>query len=143
MAGVDDTRGSQRIPTAVEVNYQIHESMRESIPFGDKKFTSHITDLSAAGCAILSYSFIPKNVLLNMEIDGSRFYQNAGTRVMKITGRVCSSRNISKDSYRLGIAFEKISPEDKQAIKAYVESSDRRKEKRISLEPREDPPRQP
>lgn len=140
MAGVDDTRGSERIPTAVQVTFEVHESMKESIPFSAKKFTSHISDISTVGCAILSHTFFPKNVLLNLEIDAALFYPNESGRVVKAAGRVCNCRNFSKDSYRLGVSFEKIAPEDKQAIKRFIESNERRKEKRFNIEP---PPETP
>ena len=133
MAGVDETRGSDRIPTAVTVLYEVHESMKNSFPFATKKLTSTLTDISSNGCAIMANVFIPKNVLLNLDIEGATFYPDEPTRVIQVTGRVCNSRNISKDTYRLGIFFEKVLKEDKDAIKRFVEGFERRTEKRISF----------
>ena len=74
-----------------------------------------------------------------MEIDAKSFYPEGKPHILKLVGRVCNCRNLSKDSYRLGISFEKISPEDKQAIKRFVESRDRRSEKRIPFGPTDKP----
>ncbi len=133
MAGVDETRSSERIPTTVNVQYEVHESMKNSFPFAARKLTSTLTDISATGCSITTNVFIPKNVLLNLEIDGAIFYPEDPKRVIQATGRVCNSRNISKDTYRLGIFFEKILKEEKDAIKHFVDGFDRRKEKRVSF----------
>ena len=144
MAGVDETRSSERIPTAVKVAYEVHESMKGSFPFSAHKLTSNITDISSTGCAILANVFIPKNVLLNMEIEGNVFFPDHPERIIKVTGRVCNCRNISKDTYRLGIFFEQVSKEDKEAIKHFTDGYDRRKEKRVSFDtPGAPPPSQP
>lgn len=142
MAGVDETRSSERIPTAVEAQYEIHESMKGSFPFSDRKLTSNVIDISSTGCAILANVYIPKNVLLNMDIKGELFFPDEPERVIKTTARVCNSRNISKDTYRLGVFFEKITKEDRDAIKHFVDGFERRKEKRVSLEPPNPPPAQ-
>ncbi len=134
MSGIDETRGSERISAAIQVTYEVHESMKGSVPFSDKKHSADIVDISATGCSIRSNVFVPKNILLNMEIDGTQFYEG-GKKIINATGKICNCRNISKDSYRLGISFEKISAEDKQAIKRFVDSRDRRKEKRLPLGP--------
>ena len=105
MAGVDETRGNERIPTAVNVQYEVHESMKSSFPFATQKLSSTLTDISASGCAIMTNVFIPKNVLLNLEIEGGTFYPDDPKKVIQVTGRVCNSRNISKDTYRLGGFF--------------------------------------
>jgi|SRR3989338_1614995 len=133
MAGVDETRGNERIPTAVNVQYEVHESMKSSFPFATQKLSSTLTDISASGCAIMTNVFIPKNVLLNLEIEGGTFYPDDPKKVIQVTGRVCNSRNISKDTYRLGVFFEKIAKEDKDAINHFVDGFERRKEKRISF----------
>lgn len=133
MGGVDETRGSERVPTAVKVSYEIHESMKSSFPFSAKKLESSVTDVSAAGCALMSNVYIPKNVVLNLEIDGSVFFPDEPGRVIKVVARVCNSRNISKDTYRLGIFFEKIEKVDKDAIRHFVEGFDRRRDKRITF----------
>lgn len=140
MAGVDETRGSERVPTAIQVTYQVHESMKSSLPFEQGRTTSHIMDLSATGCAILSNGFLPKNVLLDMEIDGAGFFPGQDPSSIKIVGRVCNCRNISKDTYRVGVNFEKIAPRDAKAIKDFIDKNDRRKEKRLQLGPSEPPP---
>lgn len=140
MAGIDETRSSERIPTAVKITYDVHESMRGSFPFSAQKLTSNVVDISATGCAMLTNVYIPKNVLLNLEIEGALFFPDDPQRIIKATGRVCNSRNISKDAYRLGVFFEQITKEDKDAIKHFVDGYDRRKEKRVSFDSPGTPP---
>ena len=50
MADIDEARGSERVPTSITVTYGVDESMKGSLPFAEKKFTSNMTDISATGC---------------------------------------------------------------------------------------------
>jgi c-di-GMP-binding flagellar brake protein YcgR len=108
--------------------------MKGSFPFSSQKFNSNVIDISATGCAVMAQVYIPKNALLNLEMEGTLFFPDDPEHVIRAVGRVCNSRNISKDTYRLGIFFENISKKDKDAIKHFVEGYDRRKEARIFFE---------
>lgn len=133
--GIEDTRGEERTSVVIHAQYEMHESMKEMVPYGSQKYTSTLMDISPSGCALVAQIFVPKNVLVVVEIDGKPFYPGHAEKVIRAVGRVVNCRNLSRDSYRLSLLFTEIQGGDKEAIRLFVAENERRKEPRINLGP--------
>ncbi|MFA5350803.1 MAG: PilZ domain-containing protein [Candidatus Omnitrophota bacterium] len=119
----DNRRKSERMDAAFTLTYNLEKShtLRISLGLVDNVETIMI-NLSDLGMAIMTNYDIPvgaqlyiKFDLINMHLSGDERW-----RSMKIAGEVVSNFPLSGENRRIGIRFNKISKEDKAAIRNYV-----------------------
>ena len=104
----------------------------------DKTVSAKLLDLSVGGCGLESHCFVPVGVKLNVFLDRNYLVLSPSDKgkkrhFSKIVGLVRTSRQLPNRKYRLGVQFEKISPEDMKLVRVFVETHERREDKRISF----------
>jgi c-di-GMP-binding flagellar brake protein YcgR len=116
-------RKSERMDAAFTLTYNLEKShtLRISLGLIDNIETVMI-NLSDLGMAIMTNYDIPvgaqlyiKFDLINMHLSGDERW-----RFMEITGEVTSNLLLSGENRRIGIRFDRISEEDKAAIRNFV-----------------------
>lgn len=116
-------RKSERMDVAFTLTYNLEKShtLRISLGLVDSIETVMI-NLSDLGMAIMTNYDIPAGAqlyikfdLINMHLSGDERW-----RSMKITGEAVSNLLLSGENRRIGIRFDKISEEDKAAIRNFV-----------------------
>ncbi|MDD5561259.1 MAG: PilZ domain-containing protein [Candidatus Omnitrophica bacterium] len=119
-------RKSERIDAAFILTYNLEKSHTLSVSLGlvDSVETVMI-NLSDLGMAIMTNYDIPSGAqlyiqfdLINMHLKGDQHH-----RSMKIIGEVVSNHILSGEDRRIGIRFDKISEEDKEAIRNFVKDN--------------------
>lgn len=118
-----DRRKSERIDAAFILTYNLEKShtLRVSLGLIDNVETI-MMNLSDSGMAIMANYDIPAGAklcirfdLINMHLSGDE-----RRRSMEIMGEVVSNFPLSGEDRKIGIRFDKISEEDKEAIKNFV-----------------------
>ncbi|MFA4992594.1 MAG: PilZ domain-containing protein [Candidatus Omnitrophota bacterium] len=118
-----DRRKSERIDAAFILTYNLEKShtLRVSLGLVDSVDTVMI-NLSDLGMAIMTNYDIPAGAqlcikfdLINMHLSGDE-----RRRSMEIAGEVVSNFLLSGEDRKIGIRFDKISEEDKKAIRNFV-----------------------
>jgi len=119
-------RRSERIDAAFTLTYNLEKShsLRISLGLIDDIETVMI-NLSDLGMAIMTNYDLPKGAqlyikfdLINMHLSGDERW-----RSMKINGEVVSNQFISTENWRIGIRFDNLTEEDKEAIRNFVKDN--------------------
>ena len=115
-------RMSERLRVNLSVVYRINKPIILRMMIGNKEIRTTMFDLSGGGLSILANRSIPagavllmKFTLFKVDADDVSFYGP-----MEIEGEVRYSKYLSGSEYRLGIAFKRISAQDKTAIVNFV-----------------------
>ncbi len=132
-----NSRKTNRILFESQAAFRLSRTSKKEVRLNTETVVAKLVDISLGGCALESGSFVPVGAKLYVFLDRN-LLQASGAKARKrhfskITGVVRNSRQLSSRVYRLGIQFEKTSSEDQKLIKAFIESHDRREDKRVSL----------
>jgi len=118
-----ERRRFKRIKVDFAVRYLIREPMDVSMRVGGKNTKTIMFDLSEEGMAVKSYTEIPAGAVLS--IDFTLVYVSKGgldiKQEMEIQGRVVNRLALPEKSFRYGIHFEKIKPDDRRAIADFID----------------------
>ncbi len=116
-------RKSERMDAAFTLTYNLEKSptLRISLGLIDSIETVMI-NLSDSGMAIMTSYDIPAGAQLYIKFDLINLHLTCDERwrSMKITGEVVSNLLLSGENRRIGIRFDRISKEDKAAIRNFV-----------------------
>jgi c-di-GMP-binding flagellar brake protein YcgR len=126
-----DTRSAPRVAVKLRVISTIDKSMKDSVSLaGGNRFEARAYDISVGGIGLLTKYFLPKGLLLELEIEGIPF----GLKE-RITakGEVTYCKNIQVHKYRCGIRFTEMADQYTKAIAQFVSSYERRSAPRVSL----------
>jgi len=125
-----ETRSSSRIEVKLKVVCRIHENFCQQFGLvcGDV-FELAAADISEAGIGVISKYFLPKGLILNLEITGIPFNEE----VMKIAGEIRYCIFKKNSGYRCGIKFLDIKEEYRKNIAKLVQTFEQRKFPRIRL----------
>jgi c-di-GMP-binding flagellar brake protein YcgR len=118
-----ERRKSERIDVAFTLTYSVEKSYILHISLGlIDNVEAIMVNLSESGMAIITNYDIPKGAqlyikfnLINMRLSGDDRW-----RFMKITGDTVSNVILPDENHRIGIQFNKITDEDKAAIRNFV-----------------------
>jgi len=116
-------RKSERMDAAFTLTYNLEKSHTLCISLGlIDNIETVMINLSDLGMAIMANYDIPLGAQLYIKFDliNMHLCGDARWRSMKITGEVVSNLLLSGENRRIGICFNKISEEDKAAIRNYV-----------------------
>jgi c-di-GMP-binding flagellar brake protein YcgR len=116
-------RKSERMDAAFTLTYNLEKSptLRISLGLIDSIETVMI-NLSDSGMAIMTNYDIPAGAQLYIKFDLINLHLTCDERwrSMKISGEVVSNLLLSGENRRIGIRFNKISEEDKAAIRNFI-----------------------
>jgi len=118
-------RKADRLRVNLSIVYRINKPITLRMMIGNKEVRTTMFDLSGGGLSILTNRNIPagavllmKFTLFKVEADDVSFYGP-----MEILGEVRYSTHLAGNEYRLGIAFKRISGQDKTEIEDFVRTT--------------------
>jgi len=118
-------RKADRLRVNLSIVYRINKPITLRMMIGNKEIRTTMFDLSGGGLSILTDRNIPAGAMLLMkftlfkvETDDVSFYGP-----MEILGEVRYSTHLAGNEYRLGIAFKRISGQDKTEIESFVKTT--------------------
>jgi c-di-GMP-binding flagellar brake protein YcgR len=119
-------RSSFRQDTAFTLNYGIEQpySLRAKLGLRDD-LEALMLDLSETGMAMVTAVELPRGAQLHIKFNFINLflYGQERTRRMELSAKVISHAELDNGDYRIGVSFNKISPEDKEAIKDFIRRS--------------------
>ena len=117
-----ERRKTPRVRAEFIVIYRVDSPMEVRMWVGNREVNAIMLDLSGLGTAILTDYDIPTSAILSIKFTLINLYTNKEERVRlkEMTGEVRNNVTLEKKKYRLGIAFTKISKEDRNAIDGFV-----------------------
>lgn len=126
-----ETRSSLRIDIKLKVVCRIHENFRQKfgLTCGDV-FKLIAVDISESGIGVISEYFLPKGLILELEIEGIPF---SIEKSMKIKGEIRYCIYKKNSGYRCGISFLDILDEYRNSIAKLVATYEQRKFPRVKL----------
>ncbi len=119
-------RSSQRREVGFTLVFGVKKpyGLRVSLGLNDD-LDALMLDLSDSGMAITSGFNLPKGTLLHMKFNFINLYLSGQerSRRVEIDGEVVSSVELSDGNYRLGVCFNRIADEDREAIRYFIKRS--------------------
>lgn len=126
-----ETRLTPRVQLELKIIVQIDEETQQKFHLAKgNTFGVDILDISIGGIGVFSKYFLPKGLLLEVQIEGKPFGLD---EPMKIKSRVCYCNYIKSSRYRCGIMFIDIPDDYKNNIAVFIRTYERRKEPRVKL----------
>jgi len=116
-------RGSQRKDAAFTLNFSIEKPFELRISLGmPGEAGALMQDLSDLGAAIITKYDIPLGTQLRVKFNLMNLHLHGEKRLrrMELIAGTVSNLVLPDKSHRIGIRFDKISEEDKAAIREYV-----------------------
>ncbi len=130
-----NSRRSFRVLIELQSIIRLHRSSKKEIHLKEKNIWCKLLDLSLGGCGLESPYFLPVGVKLDVFLDRNRLRVNkveSKKRLYtKIIGTVKICKQLSSRKYRVGVQFEKLSSEDNGLIHEFLDTQERRGDKRI------------
>ncbi len=126
-----ETRSSFRINIKLSVVCRIHENFCQK--FGltcGNVFKLSAVDISESGIGVISEYFLPKGLILELEIEGIPF---SVEKTMKIKGEVRSCIYKKNCGYKCGINFLDLLDEYRNSIAKLVATYEQRKFPRLKM----------
>lgn len=126
-----ETRSSSRVGVKLKVVCRIHENFRQKfgLTCGDV-FELIAVDISEVGIGVISKYFLPKGLILELEIGGISF---GIEKIMKIKGEIRYCIYKKNSGYKCGIKFLDILDEYRNNIAKLVSTYERREFPRVKI----------
>jgi c-di-GMP-binding flagellar brake protein YcgR len=123
--GQTERRKFRRLRVNLAVVFRVDKTPKIRMSVENKDIHTNMIDLSEEGMSIMSNQDFPEGSVLSMKFT---LFRVDSTDVsfygpMEITGEVKYRTALSKNEFRLGILFTKISSEDRQEILNFVKES--------------------
>ena len=120
-----ERRRATRVRAEFIVIYRVDRPVEVRMWIGNREVNAMMLDLSEIGMAILTNYDIPASAILLIKFTLINLYaeKNERVRSMEIIGEVRNSFSAEDNEHRLGIAFTKITQEDKYAITGFVKAA--------------------
>lgn len=119
-----ERRQRRRVRAKFIVTCKLDKSKEFIMWVGNRKVEALMLDLSELGMAVLAEHNIPKNTVLEISFTLMNYYANQGQQhramTMEISGVVQNNTAAGMREYRLGIGFQGLSKEKKEAIANFV-----------------------
>lgn len=118
---IPDTRRSPRVPLSAKMRVRVNPTMKETIQLAKEVVEVKVVDISALGVGVLSPTFLPQGVLVDLET--SRIPLAAEGRPVKgemhITGKVVYAKP-QGSGCRIGISFTQMEEVDRLLIEQFI-----------------------
>jgi c-di-GMP-binding flagellar brake protein YcgR len=113
-----ETRLGARVNIALAVSSKIDKSAEQNITLAKgNRFTATTCDISTVGIGMRTNFFLPKGLVINMDLEGAPF----GLReAIKVKGEVRYCNYVKARNYKCGIKFVNLSSRYRQAIAKFV-----------------------
>lgn len=117
-----ERRKFKRMKVEFSVTYLVQQPLEVVMRVGDKKVQAAMLDLSEEGMAIKTEHDIPQGTQLQIGfilLYAFTPYENI-MQDMQIEGVIVNRAALSDRTFRLGVQFTKIKPEDRKAVIDFV-----------------------
>ena len=132
-----NSRKSFRVQFDTKAAFRLNRHSKKEVRLKEKTVNTHLLDLGAGGCALESPHFLPVGVKINIFFDRNMLLPAGAAakkkNIVRAVGVIRTSRQSPNHQYRFGIQFERISAQDVQLIRDFVDRFERREEKRITF----------
>lgn len=126
-----DTRQGPRVEVSLRVISTIDKSMKDAVSLANgNRFEARAYDISIGGIGLLTKYFLPKGLLLELEIEGGPF--GLQERIIA-KGEVTHCKNIQVHKYKCGIKFTDMSDKYIKVISQFIAGYEKRQSPRIKL----------
>lgn len=126
-----NTRQGPRVEVSLRVISTIDESMKDSVSLANgNRFEARAYDISVGGMGLFTKYFLPKGLLLELEIEGAPF--GLKERIVA-KGEVTHCKNFQVHKYKCGIRFTEMADKYIKTISQFVSSYEKRKNPRVEL----------
>ena len=126
-----ETRSAKRVSVNLKIASRIDNQgdQKFSISQGDI-FEVEVVDISVSGIGVFSKYFLPKGLIIDIDIDGKVF---GSDKVMKMKGELRYCRSVKISRYRCGIRFVDPPAEYIKIIAEFISKNERRQDPRVKL----------
>lgn len=129
-----ETRTMPRVDIDLTIACEIDKEMAKEMTLtGGNKFEVKAVDISEIGIGVSSEYFLPKGVIVDLNIAGTSFGLNENIRP-KGEVRYCKFVKASKYKYKCGIKFLDLPEKQRKIIAQFIAKYERRQSHRMSLE---------
>lgn len=126
-----DTRQGPRVAVSLRVISTIDKSMKDSVSLANgNRFEARAYDISVGGIGLLTKYFLPKGLLLEMEIEGAPFGLQ---EIITAKGEVAHCKNVQVHKYKCGINFTEMADKYVKAIVQFISNYEKRRDPRVNL----------
>ncbi|MBU0709561.1 MAG: PilZ domain-containing protein [Candidatus Omnitrophica bacterium] len=126
-----ETRKAPRIGINLTIHSKIPSEHKQKFALiSGMNFDAQIVDISILGIGMFSKYFLPKGLILELNMEGQYFGISEDITV-KAEVRHCTF--IKGRGYRSGMQFLNLSDKDKKVITEFINTHERRKEPRLKL----------
>ena len=126
-----ETRLGPRVKIDIKIISKFDTDLKQQVSLvGGNCFEGHGCNISTIGIGTFTKHFLPKGLILQMEIEGTPF---GLTKPMKIKGEIRHCEYITKAKYKCGIKFLNLPKEYREAIKNLISAYEKRKKTRLNL----------
>lgn len=126
-----ETRLTRRLDLSLKVTLSVDEEFKNKFVLADgNSFEATALDISVSGLGIISKYYIPKGLIIVLEIPGNMFELKENVKT-KAEIRYC--KFIKSCEYRCGIKFLDMNEKYKNAIAKFISLYEKRKEPRLKL----------
>ncbi len=126
-----DTRFTHRVNLSLKIFLEIEDDAEQQIALvGGNKLEVEVFDISISGIGLGVKHFIPKGLIVSMEIDGTPFDLD---KAMRVKGEICYCNYVQASLYKCGIRFVDMPEQYVTAIADFVSKYERRGYPRVDL----------
>ncbi|MFA6321378.1 MAG: PilZ domain-containing protein [Candidatus Omnitrophota bacterium] len=131
-----ETRIKKRIDIKMAISCSIHNDASQLINLtGGNNFTADAFDISMLGIGFFTKSFLPRDLLLEMDITGIAEDPN---KKLRLKGKVCYCKNAPHETkgpnkFKCGVEFLDLSKEDSKQLEQFITKNEQRKAPRLNV----------
>jgi len=126
-----DTRFSRRTDLTLKVVLKIAKDTGQQVDLVDgNSFEVDIFDVSSTGLGLISKHFLPKGLIVDLDMDGKLF---GLSEVMSLKAEICYCNFVQTSLYKCGIRFVDIPEKYTTALANFVSANERRRDPRVKL----------
>ena len=126
-----ESRLGPRVNIDIKISSEISKSDDQNITLADgNQFEANAFDISVVGIGMITKFFLPKGLLIEIDIDGAPFDLAENVKI-KCEVRHCAS--IKNRRYKCGIKFLDLSAEYKKAILQLISKYESKSKSHLKL----------
>jgi len=121
-----ETRRAKRLQASFKVNLKIDPSLTKYFKLRKETVEVDTLDISVLGVGLLSKYFIPKGVIVNLQL-------KINDKIIDAKGEIRSAVSWGKGLSRLGIKLIDLGESEQKIIEKFIKENERRTEPRLEL----------
>lgn len=121
-----ETRRAKRFKTSFKVRLKIDPVLSERFKIRKEQIEAEALDISALGVGLSCHYFIPKGVIVNLELEVDK-------KIIEVKGEIRSAVSGGRGLTRLGIQFVDIEKFQSEIIENFIKENERRSAPRLEL----------